>query len=81
MEPYGEVVWDGTRDTQRQKSQQRTPDEFEAQLVKKEVRCSPRKLHPTSKESTEVIDTRERWRRENTPIATSGLPRGEYAKT
>jgi len=80
VEPYGEVVWNGTRDAERQRSQQRQPSELEAQHVRREALCGKRRSHATV-DDPQAARIREQWHRENQPISTSGLPRGEPVKT
>jgi hypothetical protein len=71
------VVWSPLMQVEAEKARQRTPSEVEAEPHRKPMQ---RKLHPTSRESQAVIDTRRDWQRENQAIRTSGLPRGEPIK-
>ena len=84
VEPYGEVLWSGTKDTEFQKRQQRQASELEANpLEKKRSSPYPRRQHLTSasKEDQTAIDLRSNRLRCETAIRTSGLPRGEFVKT
>jgi hypothetical protein len=83
VEPYGEVIWNGTKDAEFQKSQQRQPDVQTGQPVKNPG-SSGRVWHVkhATAEDQRVIDMRSNWqRRREQPIATAKLPRGEFVKT
>jgi hypothetical protein len=78
-----EVLWSGTKDTEFQKSQQRPATELPLdarQHIGNAGVARKRRQHATSDDAN-AARIREQWHRENQPIATSGLPRGEPVKT
>ncbi len=78
-----EVLWNGTKDAEFQKSQQRQPEMQPAQPARSPG-STGHTWHVKSQKPEDqiVIDLRANWqqRREH-PIATCKLPRGEFVKT
>jgi len=76
MESY-RVVWSPLLQAMAEKAQQRQPNEIEAEGERKPT---PRRTHATSQDSQEIVDMRSNWRRRETAIRTSSLPRGNFIK-
>jgi hypothetical protein len=77
------VLWNGSIDAQHQKSQQRPATELPLdarQHIGNAGVARKRRQHATSDDAN-AGRIREQWHRENQPIATGGLPRGEPVKT
>lgn len=74
------VVWSPQMQAMHEKSQQRQPNELEAQPAgRKHLGPYPRR-HPTA-DDAQAAKIRQDWQRQNQPVHTSGLPRGEPVKT
>jgi hypothetical protein len=80
-----EVVWNGTIEKQEHDRQVRPAPELatdrRGHTGNKGHVVLQGERHATKPEDATVTPIRENWRRRETAIRTSGLPRGEYVKT